>query len=39
MAAYAAFALFVTMFLPWYSKSAIGVNARGMPVKIVLWRQ
>jgi hypothetical protein len=34
MAAYAAIALFVTMFLPWYSKSAIGVNARGLPVKV-----
>jgi hypothetical protein len=34
MAAYAAIGLFITMFLPWYSKSAIGVSARGMPVKV-----
>ncbi len=34
LAAYSALALFVTMFLPWYSKSAIGVNARGLPVKV-----
>ncbi|MCW3016688.1 MAG: hypothetical protein JWO02_3780, partial [Solirubrobacterales bacterium] len=29
----AALALFVTMFLPWYSKSAVGV-VKGMPVKV-----
>jgi hypothetical protein len=33
LAAGAAFGLFVTMFLPWYSKSAIGVR-RGLPVKV-----
>lgn len=29
----AALALFVTMFLPWYSRSAVGV-AKGQPVKV-----
>jgi hypothetical protein len=33
LAAGAALALFVTMFLPWYSKSAVGVR-RGLPVKV-----
>lgn len=32
-AAAAAMALFVTMFLPWYSKTAVGV-VKGMPVKV-----
>ena len=32
-AAAASAALFVTMFLPWYSKSAVGV-VKGMPVKV-----
>lgn len=27
-------ALFVTMFLPWYSNSTVGVNPKGMPVKV-----
>lgn len=33
IAAAAAAALFVTMFLPWYSKSAVGV-VKGKPVKV-----
>ena len=33
LAAGAAIALFFTMFLPWYSKSAVGVR-RGLPVKV-----
>jgi hypothetical protein len=32
-AAFAALALFVTMFLPWYSRSAVGV-VKGAPVKV-----
>lgn len=32
LAAIAAVGLFVTMFLPWYSRSAVGVDARGEPV-------
>ncbi|MCW2957786.1 MAG: hypothetical protein JWP18_589, partial [Solirubrobacterales bacterium] len=33
-AAAGALALFVTMFLPWYSNSTVGVNTKGMPVKV-----
>lgn len=32
LAAVACVALFVTMFLPWYSRSAVGVDAQGRPV-------
>jgi hypothetical protein len=32
-AAMCAALLFVTMFLPWYQQSAVGVNRRGQPVK------
>jgi hypothetical protein len=33
VAAGCAAALFVTMFLPWYQQSAVGVNGKGQPVK------
>ena len=33
LAVYAALALFVTMLLPWYSRSAVGVSPSGKPVK------
>lgn len=32
LAAAASIGLFVTMFLPWYSRSAVGVDAQGRPV-------
>jgi hypothetical protein len=33
LAVYGALGLFVTMLLPWYSKSAVGVSPSGKPVK------
>jgi hypothetical protein len=33
LAIYGALALFVSMLLPWYSKSAVGVSPSGKPVK------